>query len=391
MKLDIGCGAAPREGFVGIDRKLGREAFPLTLDGEPMPDESVEEIVASHVLEHFPHGQVDAVLTEWIRVLQPGGVLRIAVPNLKWIATNYLAGANISVQGYLMGGQTDGDDFHKTAFDEELLSNLFRQHGLSDIQQWAPDKPDCAALPCSLNLQGTKARPLPPMKVACAMSVPRLGFQDNFFCWVNALLPLGISPTKYEGAFWCQCLERILTKHSAPGAAEWILTLDYDSVFSREHVVALLRVAAENPNVDAVAAVQMARGRDGAKPLFVRRNGKGEVMTKISNVELAKPLLKVQTAHFGLTLIRAAALRKMPHPWFLGVPDKDGTWEEGRIDADIHFWHQWEAAGNSLYVANRVVVGHAELMITWPDGDFNPIHQYPSDYHERGLPEKVWQ
>jgi hypothetical protein len=30
------------------------------------------------------------------------------------------------------------------------------------------------------------------------------------------------------------------------------------------------------------------------------------------------------------------------------------------------FGGKWEAAGNSLYIANRVPIGHLELQVLWP-------------------------
>ena len=55
-------------GFTNVDRKFGQEAFPL-----PYPDESVEAVRASRILEHFGHREVQAVLNDWVRVLQDGG------------------------------------------------------------------------------------------------------------------------------------------------------------------------------------------------------------------------------------------------------------------------------------------------------------------------------
>jgi hypothetical protein len=48
-------------------------------------------------------------------------------------------------------------------------------------------------------------------------------------------------------------------------------------------------------------------------------------------------LSKIATGHFGLTLFRASTLKKLPHPWFLPDPDKDGLWEKDRVDEDIYF------------------------------------------------------
>jgi predicted SAM-dependent methyltransferase len=385
LKLNLGCGKYALNGYENRDRVLGTEIYPLP----DYADESVDEVRASHVLEHFPHGEVTHVVNEWVRTLKPGGWLKIAVPDFAYIAHKYTTGQNINVQGYTMGGQQDADDYHKTIFDKQCLTDLLHGAGLVDVQGWKSDVPDCASYEVSLNLMARKPIAIPKMNIGCAMSVPRLGFQDNFFGWAASLMPFGIVPTRYEGCFWGQCIERVMTdlapKH------DYILTLDYDSIFTREQVGAMLRLVHEHPEADAIAPMQMARGRDSSKPLLVIRDETGQVQTRMDIGKFEPPLLKVETAHFGMTLIKSEKLLQLPHPWFRAMPAPDGTWGEGRIDDDIYFWHRWRDAGFSAYVANRVVIGHAELMITWPDHELNPIHQYPSDFHEKGLPEGVWE
>jgi SAM-dependent methyltransferase len=137
-------------------------------------------IRASHVLEHFPHGQIADVLKEWVRVLKPGGELRIAVPNFEWIAENYVAGQPINTQGYVMGGQIDEADFHKAIFDKRSLTRQLAGAGLMLIREWKSELQDCAALPVSLNLCGTKPHQS-EISVSAVMSMPRLAFTDNMF------------------------------------------------------------------------------------------------------------------------------------------------------------------------------------------------------------------
>ena len=76
------------------------------------------------------------------------------------------------------------------------------------------------------------------LRVEAAFSVPRLGFQDNFFCVMQSLLPLNIRPTKFTGAFWEQCLDRVLVEMI--DRTDWILTIDYDTVFEADTVQRLM-------------------------------------------------------------------------------------------------------------------------------------------------------
>src|SRR5262245_25562758 len=95
LRLNIGAGGRSIAGFRDIDRDLGSEAYPLDVE-----DGSVEEILASHVLEHFGHGLVGEVLAHWVKKLQPGGKIRLAVPDTEKICTAYLAGQPVNIQGY---------------------------------------------------------------------------------------------------------------------------------------------------------------------------------------------------------------------------------------------------------------------------------------------------
>jgi hypothetical protein len=71
------------------------------------------------------------------------------------------------------------------------------------------------------------------------------------------------------------------------------------------------------------------------------------------------------------------------------MPNDDGIWDEGKVDADINFWNNWNKAGNTLYLAPRVIVGHMQELVSWPTHDMTPIHQTCSDYDKSGIPMEV--
>lgn len=227
------------------------------------------------------------------------------------------------------------------------------------------------------------------IKIAACMSVPRLGFMDNFFCAIQAIVPLKIPLRKGTGAFWGQCLERIMVESIEKDHPDAILTLDYDSIFGIEDVGRLARLMVDHPNADAIASVQCHRSEQA--PLMTVQDRDGVPIKYIPSDYFQADLSRVSTAHFGLTLIRTSALAKMSHPWFKGEPAPDGGWGEGRIDDDIWFWRKWEEIGNTLYLANRVVIGHGEWMIRWPGRQFKAIYQHPGEYFKSGPPVEAWQ
>jgi SAM-dependent methyltransferase len=384
IRLDLGAGERSPEGYVPLGNVNGTQIYPL-----PYADGSVDAIRASHVLEHFPHGQVAAVLADWVRALKPGGELKIAVPDFGKIAENYVAGQPQNTVGYTMGGQIDEADFHKALFDAESLKRALAGAGLMLIRAWKSElDDDCAALPISLNLAGTKPHQS-EISVSAVMSVPRLGFMDNFFAAFEALPPLRVKLRRYSGAYWSQCIERVIGEAITEDHPDAVLTLDYDSVFSRTDAAMLMQLMCCHPEADAIAAVQAGRGK--SSPLFTVEGPDGANIARMPTADFASDLTRVSTAHFGLTLLRADRFNQVSRPWFRDVPAPDGTWGDGRIDADINFWRQWEAAGNSLFLANRVPIGHLELQVLWPGRDLSSISQPVSDWRENGRPQEAWQ
>lgn len=61
LKLDLGCGQNPKEGFEGVDVLGGQAKHVCDLFQYPWPfaSDSVDEIHASHLLEHIPAREVE--------------------------------------------------------------------------------------------------------------------------------------------------------------------------------------------------------------------------------------------------------------------------------------------------------------------------------------------
>lgn len=78
LRLHLGCGRKKWDGFVNID--LRDSDHDCDIRKLPYPDDSVLEVVAIHVVEHFFITEVAEVLKEWHRVLAPGGRLVIELP-----------------------------------------------------------------------------------------------------------------------------------------------------------------------------------------------------------------------------------------------------------------------------------------------------------------------
>lgn len=86
LRLNLGSGSVRIPGFVNVDL-CADEDVDVVADVRELPfmDSTVAEIYASHILEHIDYDY--PVLEEWARVLVPGGLITVSVPDP--IATYY--------------------------------------------------------------------------------------------------------------------------------------------------------------------------------------------------------------------------------------------------------------------------------------------------------------
>ena len=110
-----GCGPSAGEGWLNFDASptlrierlpaLGKIAGKLSTNSQPFPrevrygdivkglplkDGSVAGLYASHVLEHLSFGDCRKALANSLRVLRPGGIFRLIVPDLRARAKAYV-------------------------------------------------------------------------------------------------------------------------------------------------------------------------------------------------------------------------------------------------------------------------------------------------------------
>jgi SAM-dependent methyltransferase len=90
--LNVGCGSRYAPGWINIDfNSVDTAVRALDLShGIPYPDDHFDVVYHSHVLEHLPREGGAFLLRECHRVLRPGGVIRVVVPDLELLARSYL-------------------------------------------------------------------------------------------------------------------------------------------------------------------------------------------------------------------------------------------------------------------------------------------------------------
>lgn len=181
MRLNVGCGQTPTEGWRNFDNswslrlarvrwlpevlhrlnlvehspyefmQFARESgieYGDVVKGLPVPDGAASVFYSSHVLEHLDRTDADSFMKEIHRVLRPGGIVRISVPDLaKQVelycesgdADAFMESTRLSVPRprgawQSMKALVVGPRHHQWMYDSRSLSQLLQRHGFVDVR-----------------------------------------------------------------------------------------------------------------------------------------------------------------------------------------------------------------------------------------------------------------
>mgnify|MGYP001195262534 FL=1 len=139
MKLNIG-GLETKEGWkiLNIQKRNNVDFIGDISDLNQFENSSIEEIYASHVLEHVPKDKIETTLKGIRRVLKDGGKFYISVPDLDILFHSFRSTLlNIEVKKHILamvfGGQDDQYDFHYYGYNFEVLEHYLKSNGFNDI------------------------------------------------------------------------------------------------------------------------------------------------------------------------------------------------------------------------------------------------------------------
>jgi predicted SAM-dependent methyltransferase len=185
VRVNIGCGSSPTPGWVNFDNSFSIRAtrWPLVIPvlvklrllspqsadlarvaaarnihfanaaaRIPCASDSVSAVYSSHMIEHLDRGETRAFLAEVRRILRPGGVVRIAAPDVAGLVQDYLAtrDADGFIAATHMGlnrptGLTAwmkwvlvGPRHHLWMYDGDSLARLLHEAGFADVAVMPP-------------------------------------------------------------------------------------------------------------------------------------------------------------------------------------------------------------------------------------------------------------
>jgi SAM-dependent methyltransferase len=161
IKINIGCGVSGLDGWYNFDNSLTIPLSRIPLanrllkfprwprdvrrydvrKGLPFKAASVRYIYSSHTFEHFTYEESLKIARECFRVLEAGGVIRIAVPDLGLLVRDYLADNDALASHTLISRMMLSHSLqdlvhpgsnHSQMFDARSLAHLLREAGFAN-------------------------------------------------------------------------------------------------------------------------------------------------------------------------------------------------------------------------------------------------------------------
>lgn len=136
------------KGWINVDIQASPKApYPPEILSDvrsiPLEDGCADEVMALHLIEHFYLWEVPDVLAEWRRLLKPGGLLVLELPNLLLAAKNLLAGRDDQACMWPLYGDPGHKDpymCHRWGYTPATLEALLVANGFTQVKHMPPSQ-----------------------------------------------------------------------------------------------------------------------------------------------------------------------------------------------------------------------------------------------------------
>lgn len=118
----------------------GYEDIRLDATALPFRDRSIRAVYAHHILEHIYREQALATVVEWARVLIPGGILSVVIPDWRHLFSMVELGDYVMRDKFLFGHDDSRGPYqpHRSAWSADEVAQTLRAAGLRDVTQHDP-------------------------------------------------------------------------------------------------------------------------------------------------------------------------------------------------------------------------------------------------------------
>jgi predicted SAM-dependent methyltransferase len=142
--LHIGVGDQNDPRYINIDARYLSHVHIVTKKLHRLTQfktDSVDLIYICHLLEHIKVFDLSLVLSEMYRILKPGGIIRISVPDFDKIINVFQQCNNdiASIRVLVLGGQDYKFNFHYSIFNENYLKMKLIESGFNNVSFWHPE------------------------------------------------------------------------------------------------------------------------------------------------------------------------------------------------------------------------------------------------------------
>jgi predicted SAM-dependent methyltransferase len=203
--LNLGCGRRFSQDpeWTNIDLRSSHDrvmAHDLAT-GIPFPDHTFDAVYHSNMLEHLDRAAAERLLRECCRVLKPGGLCRVGVPDMEDIARVYLA----ELERRAAGGPANRHEWMVIEMIDQMarhepggaMAEYIRGHGKADVE-FALERAGNVARQVGSRPEAPQEPPLPSLRARIGMALRRWLLSDREL----RALQVGLYRTGGEPHLW---------------------------------------------------------------------------------------------------------------------------------------------------------------------------------------------